>query len=64
MNWGIEKIKSLKPNINDVLKPVIFSYTQHALNDIYNLNYGNIFHLRLVQKDAVYRSFGNLDRNR
>lgn len=60
MNWGIEKIKSLKPNINDVLKPGIFSYTQHALNDIYNLNYGNIFHLRLVQKDAVYRSFGNI----
>lgn len=60
MNWAVEKIKSIKPTERDVLKPSIFSYSQLAKNKSNDPNYGNIFHLKLIQAIPISRTFGNI----
>ena len=60
MNWAVEKIKSIKPSERDVLKPGIFSDSQLAKNKSNDPNYGNIFHLKLIQVNPISRTFGNI----
>lgn len=60
MNWAVEKINTIKPNVSDLLKPSVFSYSQHAKNKANDPDFGNIFHLKLVPDTSVIRSFGNI----
>ena len=60
MNWGFEKINTLKPHQNDILKPALFSYSQHSKKESDNVDYGTIFQLRLINTQAISKQFGNL----